>query len=621
MKNKYVILYLILFFTLALKLYGITFEVPHPDDYITVEQAMHFGITQTDFSGHGLYGLYVWPGSTMVYIQILLFTLYFFFGWIAGIIPDMESFRSLYLLDPNNFYLIGRMMSVSFGVGSVWVLYCLGRRLYDHRIALLAALILASSFIFNFHSQFIRPDIPATFVTLLTLICCMPILERGDVRYYIIAGILTGFAIATKFTSGLLVLPIIGAHIMFEGKRLSNDTARVTFKKLLPVILIISGMIVLVTRISVPALHIFDINTVYISPDEIFNREVINAYHFLMKLATFGGILSVLAGVFLRYSTIISNLVINLISSRKLIYGMIAVFISFAVFNPIFFLKFKNQLLTIITDANYLGTNEQFVGVDGYGFWGNLWWYIKGPLNWGAGLHIEIMAGLGLVLAVIRRRREDMLLLIFPAAYLLVMAFGRYRWERYAVTLMPFMALYSAVFLNVIMDKIITRKIAQNKREVIMGVIAIIIVIPSTYNILRYGHLLKQKDTRVIAKQWVEGNITRGSRIGQDAYTGKLSVDDYRITRKFSLSDNKLNYYRENGYDYLLVSDTQYRRYMNEPIKYKENIEFYSQLFNEGELVKEVKLRIGLWPGNDERFPKYHIHISPTIKIFKIKET
>jgi len=38
-------------------------------------------------------------------------------------------------------------------------------------------------------------------------------------------------------------------------------------------------------------------------------------------------------------------------------------------------------------------------------------------------------------------RKDDLILLAFPALYSLTLVFGRLRWDRYVVTLVPFMAI------------------------------------------------------------------------------------------------------------------------------------------------------------------------------------
>lgn len=164
-----ILLLLIIIFASLLRLYGINYEIPHPDDYSTILGALHFGIPHVDLTGYGIYSLYCWPAFTMVIIEMVLFTFYFFSGWIFGVFSSMSDFSNLYFTDPSSFYLIGRLMSVAFGIGTVWILYQLGKMLYNKKVGLLAALFLSVSFIHSFHSQYVRPDIPATFFIMMTI--------------------------------------------------------------------------------------------------------------------------------------------------------------------------------------------------------------------------------------------------------------------------------------------------------------------------------------------------------------------------------------------------------------------------------------------------------------------
>ncbi|MDY6853864.1 MAG: glycosyltransferase family 39 protein [Thermodesulfobacteriota bacterium] len=619
LKDKHIILYLIVFFALVLRLYGINFEVPHPDDYITVQGAMHFGLANVTPTGYGLYGLYVWPAFFMVDIQLILFTLYFFIGWAVGIFPSIEVFRNYYITDPSSFYLIGRIMCISFGTGTVWILYYMGVRLYNHKVGLLAALFLSVSFIHSFHSQFIRPDVPSTFLIVLVMLFSMMIYEQKNMKFYVYAGIITGLSVATKFTSAIVLVPILAAHIMAEGKDLLHErTRRHAEKNRIPVILITVGIFLSIGSLLTLKFVFPLLEGIHFSSHPEVNSQFLILLDKLMYWGAFLGIGLVLLGGVLIYFPTATNIILNLLTSKKLLYCTVAVVISFFAFDPLFFLDFKNQLRILLTDPNFMGKNNLFVGVDSLGFFGNLLWYLKGPLNWGSGLHFEIMAGLGLLLTLYRKRREDFIILSFVFFYFIVIGFGKFKWERYIITLMPFVALYAGMFLHTLIGTQLLSKTSANTKNTFLLCITLVLIALPTINIVRYDYLLTQKDTRVIAKEWVEKNIPPGSKVGQDSYTGELSHELFQVTKMFSISSTPFTYYRENGYQYLLVSDTQYKRYLAEPDKYPGNVEFYKNLFAECKLIKEVKPRDDLWPEPNDRFTKYHIHISPRIRIYKI---
>jgi len=620
MRRKNGVLYLIILFALALRLYGINYDVPHPDDYTTVQGAMYFGPAHIPPTGYGLDNLHSWPGVTLVYFLTVLSTLYFFIGKLTGFFSSVESFGKLYLSDPSSFYLIGHIMSALFGAATVLILYFVAKRLYNREIGLMASLFLSGSFIHSFHSQFIRPDVPTTFFALLTILCCLLILETKARKYYIYTGIVIGMAIATKFTGGVLVLTLIISYFLAERDELfskKNKFAENNFILFMPIIF---GLILIVASILSYALDLPGLIAVHYSSTGKLDLTQQAFVLFLVKAGVGIGIASIIAGLILIFFPMARYFGLNLLTSKNLISGIAAVIISFAVFDPIFFVKFKQQLYMFIYMPTFMGENTIWPNQSSLGPWNNFLWYLKGSLRWGSGIHMEIMAILGLLIAFYQWKKEDTVTLIFPALSFIAICFGSLRFERWVIPLMPFMAMYAALFLYVSIEKIGSKYLPSRSKSILFAIASIIVILPSTYNILRYDYMLTHKDTRVMSKEWVEKNIPKGSRIGQDAYTGEISDTLFDITKKYSLGDESFEYYVQNKYQYLMVSDTQYKRFLEDARRFPENAEFYKTLFSRGELIKQINPRQDLWPKPEDRFSKYHIHFSPEIRIYRIND-
>jgi len=616
-EKRNTLFFFLVLFALLLRLYGITFEIPHPDDYITVQGAMHFGPANVTPTGYGLYGLYVMPAFTLVIIQTILFTLYYFLGWIFGSFENIETFRNLYLMNPSSFYLIGRLMCVAFGVGSVAIVYNIAIKLYSYRIALFAGLFLAASFIHVMHCQFIRPDIPTTFFILVTIHFCIKLIEQPSRKNYIYSGIFSGLATATKFTSGLIIVPVLVAHLISEGKYIFERTDEKPKKNLVVSSFITLGIVALSISIIVTMLHLITVDMIRVAKYEPTNRGFVSFLTLLNRSMGAFGVLLIIFGIISNYSKEARNFILNIILNKKLYLAASAAFLSFLFSDPIFILDFMEQIRVLVTDPNFFGENLLFIGVDSIGFWGNLWWYVTGSLSWGAGVHIAIMGGIGLIVLLYRRNKLDLIVFLFPLIYFISICNGNFKWERYTITLMPFVAISAAIFIDLLIKKTVGER-RSIMRAVFIAGLTLFITAPQAYNILRYEYLLTQKDTRKEAKEWVERSIPTGSKIAQDAYTGNISDMKFKITRKFSISDSPLEFYAKNGYQYLMVSDTQFNRYLAEPERYPDNVKFYEKLFSEGTLIKEFIPRKDLWPKPEDRFRKYHIHVSPTIRIFKI---
>jgi hypothetical protein len=80
---------------------------------------------------------------------------------------------------------------------------------------LIAALFLALMPLHVMHSKFMAVDVPATFFVSLALLYALRITQEGGKwRDYLLAGFFTGFAAATKYNTGLVILSPVVAHMM-----------------------------------------------------------------------------------------------------------------------------------------------------------------------------------------------------------------------------------------------------------------------------------------------------------------------------------------------------------------------------------------------------------------------
>lgn len=112
------------------------------------------------------------------------------------------------------FYLLARGIVAAFGAATVVLLYFLGARLYSRAAGLLAAFWLAFTVLHVRDSHFFCTDVPMTFFFVLILYLCVDIVEKKNLKTYLLTGIFSGIAIATKQTV-LLAMPVVFlAHLM-----------------------------------------------------------------------------------------------------------------------------------------------------------------------------------------------------------------------------------------------------------------------------------------------------------------------------------------------------------------------------------------------------------------------
>jgi len=448
------------------------------------------------------------------------------------------------------------------------------------------------------HSQIIRIDVPATFFIMISFFFSLLIFEKNQLKYYILAGIFGGFAIATKYTSGIIIFPIIIAHFLREGKKVYEKENKLLNKNLEYLILFLFGMLVVLGGFFA---DFFVVN--YLSPDREISAPIyLQSLKTLQIIALLFVFFIILITILMKYFKQIDNLVLNSVTNRKLVLGLIFVLMGFFICAPFFFLDFNTAIRDVADEnrATHLGA-ERLSGIK------NHLWYITNPLRWGLGIQIEILAGLGILYALYRHRKNELLLLSFPLIFWLAIGAMRLRWDRWIIPTLPFLTIFAANFLVELIHKIPRPKVIQQKKNTFLAIVVMLLVLMPLYNIISHDYLISQKDTRTIGKEWIDANIPIGTEIAKDWYTPPISNNLYNVTVKYSISDKSLDYYKKKKFKYLIVSSYMYNRYLAEPEKYPNQVKFYKDLFEE-ELVQEFK-------PNPKNIP------GPTIKIYKINTT
>jgi len=113
--------------------------------------------------------------------------------------------------------LVGRALAAAFDVGTVALTFALGRRAYGERTGLLAAAFIALMVLHVQQAHFYTADVLLTFFTLGALLFAVRLAERGRSRDAALAGLWAGLALGSKFSAGLLALPLGAAWAGLPG--------------------------------------------------------------------------------------------------------------------------------------------------------------------------------------------------------------------------------------------------------------------------------------------------------------------------------------------------------------------------------------------------------------------
>ncbi len=201
----------ILLAALALRVDGVGFGLPalnDPDEPLFMATA--FEMLRNHSLNPGWFGH---PGTTTLYVLALIMVAVGSLGLATGRFANADAFAAAVYADPGILVMPARLFMVACGVACVWMTYRLGERLGGKRVGLVAAAMLAVNAVHIEYSQIIRTDVQASLFMLLAALSALAIADKGRRRDYILAGIFTGLACATKWPAAAIGLTAIYAGI------------------------------------------------------------------------------------------------------------------------------------------------------------------------------------------------------------------------------------------------------------------------------------------------------------------------------------------------------------------------------------------------------------------------
>ena len=188
---------------LGLRLWGVRQGLPYA---YNADEADHFVPHAIEMFEHGtLNPKYFANPPAFTYVLHGLFALWY--GGAGGAVHAFEH-------DPAALYTLARVAAAVLGTIALWLLYLTGTRLWGRAVGLLAAAIEAVAFLPVFYAHLALNDAPTLAPATLSLLGTAGVLRKGRARDYLIAGIGLGLAAATKYTAGIMLVPLLAAIAM-----------------------------------------------------------------------------------------------------------------------------------------------------------------------------------------------------------------------------------------------------------------------------------------------------------------------------------------------------------------------------------------------------------------------
>ncbi len=483
-KTDLILCFIIIPLAILIRLPGLFYPLAFSGDALGyLAKAMKFGTG--DLNPH-----YFTHPALSFYITFFAEAVFFVFSYLLGFVHSISKFADLFFVNLTPFLVAGRIPSLFFGIGTIYLVYLIGKKIWNSEAALCASLMLAVTPLCILESQTIRIRSIATFFGMLCLFFVFNILKKGRKRDYVTAGISLGLALATEYTMVFVALPLFTAIVIrYRNQKFDKNGISISVKK---------GLLLA----CIFALGAF----VTFSPYTFFDYPA-NLKNIMLNL-NFG-----LEPTLTLYPDT------TLDAARRL--------------NPdtinINYARVITMLKGYIT-RSYCQISNLFI------------------VEFTMGKVFATLSMAGVLFAIYKRDKKDIILLTLLAGYFVVQPFLVFARPRMIVMTYPVLLLLASRFLITSLEKIFYEKKMQ---KLVFYLIVFVLALPNIAWSIKHNHQLFQKDTRLMAKEWIEENIPSGSHIlltGSGSNRGVVPLNENKASlygkylRYQSVIDTNPNY-------------------------------------------------------------------------------
>jgi hypothetical protein len=165
--------------------------------------------------------IYVYP-TFYSYLLLGLYGCYYLFGKLIGLFSDRTAFAVQFLVQPSNFYLLGRAFNLVISLLCIYVMY---RILEKYRGKFFAGLAASMAVLSQSYIEFSGYAVPDTLLIFFStmIVLFFIILDRSPrTSYFFWQGLCCGLAIAVKYNAGFFAIGLlISNYILFRKYNLN----------------------------------------------------------------------------------------------------------------------------------------------------------------------------------------------------------------------------------------------------------------------------------------------------------------------------------------------------------------------------------------------------------------
>jgi 4-amino-4-deoxy-L-arabinose transferase-like glycosyltransferase len=261
-----------------------------------------------------------------------------------------------------------------------------------------------------------------------------------------------------------------------------------------------------------------------------------------IKLSAAPGFISLILAHYLREKGIK-----GLIRSKHLYISISGLILVYIICTP-YYLVNPAYLIDSNKDLFYELYVEYFTVWDGIKYLGKIF-------SEEIGLPFVYLFFLTLFISALKREWRVLFLLSFPITYLPFFLLTTQRDHREVVPVLPFFVIFITYALTIIVGRL-----PFKKKGIIITAFSLIFILPSFWKSLSADYFFWQKDTRVLAAEWIRDNLPYNARIGIEGHTlynTPIYHERYQINQDFS--KRPLKELRKE-LDFIVLSSVIYNR-------------------------------------------------------------
>ncbi|MFQ5856588.1 MAG: DUF2298 domain-containing protein [Anaerolineae bacterium] len=532
--------------------------------------------------------------------------------------------------------LLGRVLSAIFDTVTVLFVYLLGTRLYDQRVGLLAAVFTTFTVLHIQLSHFYAFDSVMVCFVVIAVYFDVGVVQKGDPRSSVLAGVATALAMASKFSAAPVLLPLVLAHgirLFVKDSRMESETAG-SAPEGAPAHNHLTEVGIEVDRTTGPATGEDQAATGA-------SGSAANPGHWRRESSHLGFQYSPAASH--PASMTLDPVRLNY-TVRLLILSLAITTLVFLVVSPFAILDVEHYVDNIREQSRMVRGEVDFAYTRQYRRTTPYLYHIEQQLLYGMGIPLGLTGFLGFAYVVVRalwRRVQpaEWVVLAWAVPYFLATGSFMVKFMRYMLPLTPFLAVAGAYLLFQLKDWLETRStspIVPRAWYALVGVILLATVLWAFAFVQVYAAPL----TRVTASEWIYRNIPSGAAITADNWDDSLPFHmavDGRPRSPAEYREVRMSLYEPDGEakfqhivgslqqtDYVIISSNRLYGWLPRlRDRYPVTNRYYELLFDEKlgfELVKEFTSypRLdGLVFKDDRADESFTVYDHPRVLIYK----